>query len=69
VVEIVGRDRENLKELQDDVTGYMLAEAIWSIRCDSENMVVLRVPCLKNLVSGVEMMFRSLTYYKGNIRL
>ena len=32
VVEIVGRDREKLKELRNDATGYKLAEIILSNR-------------------------------------
>jgi hypothetical protein len=32
VVEIVGRDREKLNELQADVNGYMLAEVMWRSR-------------------------------------
>jgi len=31
-VEIVGRDRENLKELQADIPGCMLGEVIWRSR-------------------------------------
>jgi len=29
MVEIIGRDREKLKELQTDVTGYMIGEVMW----------------------------------------
>ena len=31
MVENVGMDREKIKELQTDVTGYMLGEAFWRI--------------------------------------
>jgi len=31
-MEIVCRDRENLKELQTDITGYMYVEVIWRSR-------------------------------------
>jgi hypothetical protein len=47
-VGIVGRDREDLTELQADVTGNMLAEVIWrSINVAQENMVGVVVPCFK----------------------
>jgi len=70
MVEIVGRDREKLNELQTDVTGYMLGEEIsrswnearrtwWFFWC----------PLLKILLYSVELIFRPITYDEGDIRI
>ena len=65
-MDIVGRDREKLNELQTDLIGYMLGEVIWR---SSENTVVSLVTLLKILVHSLELIFRPVTYDNGNIRL
>jgi len=51
MVEIVGRDQEELNELQADVTGYELAEITWGSRNESQSSLwFLRCPRLKILI-------------------
>jgi len=69
-MEIVCRDRENLKELQADITGYMLGEVIWTSRNEpQETWWFLWCRILKILISGLEMIFRTIKYDKWNIWL
>ena len=72
MVEIVGRDREKLKELQTLLTGYtsMLGEVIWrSINEAWRTWWLFCCPLLKIVVYSVELMFRTITYDKVNIWL
>jgi len=68
MVEIIGRDREKLKELQTDVTGYMLGEVIWRSRNEvRRTWWLFCCPLLKIVVYSVELMFRPITFDKVNI--
>jgi hypothetical protein len=68
VLEIVGRDGEIWIELQANVTGYMLAGVIWRSRNGARwEWWFLRCSFLKMLMEEVEIIFRQLTYDKGNI--
>ena len=49
MVEIVVREREDLNELQADVTGYMLAGVIWSSRSEAHRTWWI-LPFLKILI-------------------
>jgi hypothetical protein len=67
-LETVGRDREKLKGLEVDVTGYILAQIIWWSRNEARKLWwFLWCRIIKMLKKGVEMIFRPFTYDKMNI--
>jgi len=68
MVEIIGRDREKLSELQTDVIGYRLGEVIWrSCNEARSSWWLFCCPLLKIVVYSVELMCRPITYDKVNI--